>query len=241
MFQRLDNRNQDQIRPVKIITGYLPNAEGSVLITAGNTQILCAVSIEARVPPFLSGSGKGWITAEYGMLPRATHTRTPRSTKNDRGQGRTMEIQRLIGRSLRAVVDPTLLGNRTFIIDCDVLKADGGTRTLSITGAYVALYQALKGLMKQNILNAFPLKHAVAGISAGLVNGDALLDLCYAEDSNADVDFNVVKTDTGELVEIQATAEGNTFTKETMENLLSLADFGINSLFKVQQKALRNL
>jgi ribonuclease PH len=152
-----------------------------------------------------------------------------------------MEIQRLIGRSLRAVVDPILLGNRTFIIDCDVLQADGGTRTLSITGAYVALYQALKVLIDPNNLKNFPLKHAVAGISAGLVNGDALLDLCYAEDSKADVDFNVVKTDTGELVEIQATAEGHTFTKETMENLLTLADFGINSLFETQQQAIKDL
>ena len=240
MSQRIDARKSDEIRPIQIISRYLPNAEGSVLITAGNTQILCAVSIEERVPPFLSGSGKGWITAEYGMLPRSTHTRMPRQARNDRGLGRTMEIQRLIGRSLRAIADPSLLGNRTFIIDCDVLQADGGTRTLSITGAYVALYEDIQDLISQNILTTSPLKNAVAGISTGLVNGNSLLDLCYAEDSKADVDFNVVKTDSGELVEIQATAEGQTFTKETMDNLLSLADVGLKDLFKAQQQALQS-
>ena len=203
----------------------------------GKTRVLCSVSMEERVPRFLKGSGQGWVTAEYDMLPRSTLTRTPR----DKVGGRNQEIQRLIGRSLRAATNLPALGERTFVVDCDVLQADGGTRTAAITGGYVALFQAFHNLRKQGILPFMPLHRMIAATSAGVVNSDILLDLCYEEDFRADVDFNVVMTDKNELVEIQGTAEGKPFSKEAADSLLSLAQQGIEKLFKIQKETLRSL
>jgi ribonuclease PH len=217
--------------------GYQSYAEGSALIELGKTRVLCSISVEERVPRFLKGSGQGWITAEYAMLPRATITRTPR----DREGGRNQELRRLIGRSLRAATDLAALGERNFIVDCDVLQADGGTRTAAITGAYVALYQAFHNLRKKGILSSMPLATMVAATSVGVVNHNLLLDLCYEEDFRAEVDFNVAMTDRGEFVEIQGTAEGKPFSKEVVDSLLSLAQGGINQLFKAQEEALRAL
>jgi ribonuclease PH len=236
---RLDGRANDDLRPVKITLGYQDYPEGSALIEMGNTRVLCAVSIEDRVPPFLKGQGTGWVTAEYAMLPRATHTRTSRNP--DKQAGRSQEIQRLIGRSLRSAIDMNLLGERTFTIDCDVLQADGGTRTASITGAYVALYMALNKLKKMGMYKVIPVKCAVAAISVGVVDRLKMLDLCYEEDSRAAVDFNVVMTDKGEFVELQGTAEGKPFSKESIDTLIALADKGIKQLFEEQKKALAGL
>jgi ribonuclease PH len=205
----------------------------------GNTRVLCAVSVEDRVPPFLKGQGTGWVTAEYAMLPRATHTRTSRNP--DKQAGRSQEIQRLIGRSLRAAIDMNSLGERTFTIDCDVLQADGGTRTASITGAYVALYVALNKLKKMGMYKVVPIKCAVAAISVGIVDRLKMLDLCYEEDSRAAVDFNVVMTDKGEFVELQGTAEGKPFSKDAIDALIALADKGIKQLFEEQKKVLAGL
>jgi ribonuclease PH len=236
-MSRLNNRSQNELRPVHIILGYQTFAEGSALIELGQTRVLCSVSMEDRVPAFIKGSGRGWLTAEYAMLPRATVTRTPR----DRGEGRSHEIQRLIGRSLRAVTNLEVLGERTFVVDCDVLQADGGTRTAAITGAYVALYHCFHDLRKQGVLPLMPLVQMIAATSVGLVHGNMLLDLCYEEDSRAEVDFNVVMTDRSEFVEIQGTAEGKPFTKETADALLALARQGIDRLFRIQKEALRSL
>ena len=233
---RADGRRPDQLRPVSIAPGYLAHAEGSALIEMGNTAVLCAVSVEDRVPRFTLGSGSGWITAEYGMLPRSTLTRTPRETS--RTSGRTSEIQRLIGRSLRSVAQLDLLGERTFVVDCDVIKADGGTRTAAITGAYIALRQALQKLNDAGAIASMPLRCAVAAVSAGLVDGAALLDLNYEEDARAAVDFNVVMTEEGELVEVQGTGESHPFTHDTMKELLALAEAGIRHLFEAQKAAL---
>ena len=238
-MKRADSRAWDELRPIRIIPGYQSFAEGSALIELGKTHVLCSVSVEERVPGFLRGGGSGWITAEYAMLPRSTVSRTPRDT--GRVSGRSQEIQRLIGRSLRAVADLNALGERTLIIDCDVLQADGGTRTAAITGSYVALYQAMQTLANMGILSSIPLKSAVAATSVGITHSYMLLDLCYDEDSNAAVDFNVVMTSKGEFVEVQATAEGKPFSKETIDSLLSLAEKGINQLFQVQQAALETL
>jgi len=238
-MKRVDGRAYDELRPVKITPGFQDFAEGSALIELGKTRVLCSVSVEERVPGFLRGGGSGWITAEYAMLPRSTVSRTPRDT--GRVSGRSQEIQRLIGRSLRAVADLNALGERTLIIDCDVLQADGGTRTAAITGSYVALYQAMQTLANMGILSSIPLKSAVAATSVGITHSYMLLDLCYDEDSNAAVDFNVVMTSKGEFVEVQATAEGKPFSKETIDSLLSLAEKGINQLFQVQQAALEAL
>ncbi len=235
---RGDGRANDEMRPVRIIPNFLAFPEGSALIELGQTWVLCAATIEENVPPFLRGKGQGWITAEYSMLPRSTSTRTPREAATGRISGRTQEIQRLIGRSLRAAVDLTALGERTLIIDCDVLQADGGTRTASITGAYVALVLALRKLQGQGRLQSLPLKAAVAATSVGVVNGKELLDLRYEEDSHAEVDFNVVMTDKGELVEVQGTAEGMPFGREVVDRLLSLAEKGIKELFAIQNQAL---
>ena len=235
-MKRADGRAWDELRPVKIIPGFQSFAEGSALIELGQTRVLCTVSVDEKVPGFLRGEGGGWITAEYAMLPRSTITRTPREA--GRASGRSQEIQRLIGRSLRAVTDLTALGERTLIIDCDVLQADGGTRTAAITGSYVALYQALQTLANMGVLSSIPLMSAVAATSVGIVHSYQLLDLCYDEDCNAAVDFNVVMTSKGEFVEIQGTAEGKPFTKETVDSLLSLAEKGIKQLFQVQQAAL---
>ena len=240
-MKRGDGRAWDELRPVKITTGFQSFAEGSALIELGNTRVSCSVSVEDRVPPFLRGSGTGWITAEYAMLPRATVTRTPRDSTRGRVGGRNQEIQRLIGRSLRAITDLSTLGERTLTVDCDVLQADGGTRTAAITGSYVALYQAMQTLANMGILSSVPMKCAVAATSVGIWHSYQLLDLCYDEDSNAEVDFNVVMTSKGEFVEVQGTAETKPFSKQAIDSLLVLAEKGIKELFEVQQRALESL
>ena len=237
-MKRADGRAYDELRPIRIIPGYQSFAEGSSLIELGNTRVLCAVSVDERVPNFLKGKGSGWITAEYAMLPRSTVTRTPRDSSLGKVTGRNQEIQRLIGRSLRAVTDLPALGERTLIVDCDVIQADGSTRTAAITGAYVALHQALQNLTTIGIISSTPLKTAVAATSVGIVHSYMMLDLCYDEDSNAEVDFNVVMTGQGKFVEIQGTAEGKPFSKETIDSLLALAEKGIKQLFDAQQAAL---
>jgi ribonuclease PH len=234
---RIHDRADNELRPVRIILGYQSFAEGSALIELGKTRVLCSVSMEERVPLFLRGGGRGWVTAEYAMLPRSTVTRTPR----DKSEGRSQEIQRIIGRSLRAATDLAILGERTFIVDCDVLQADGGTRTAAVTGGYAALYHAFHNLRKQGVLPLMPLNKMIAATSVGIVHDNMLLDLCYEEDSQAEVDFNVVMTDKNEFVEIQGTAEGKPFTKETTDALLSLARQGIVKLFKIQKETLRAL
>jgi ribonuclease PH len=228
------------LRPIKITPGFLGFAEGSALIELGKTRVLCSVSSEERVPNFLKGSGTGWITAEYAMLPRATVTRTPRDSSLGRIGGRNQEIQRFIGRSLRAITDLSALGERTLIVDCDVIQADGGTRTAAVTGAYVALHQALHTLASMGVISSVPLKSAVAATSVGIVHGYMLLDLCYDEDANAAVDFNVVMTSKDEFVEIQGTAEGKPFSRDTIDELLSLAEKGIKQLFQIQETVLKN-
>ncbi len=238
MGQRIDGRHNDSLRPLSIQVGYLDFAEGSALIKLGNTTVLCAVTVEDRQPPFLRGTTKGWVTAEYSMLPRATSQRTPRESVAGRIGGRTHEIQRLIGRSLRAVVDLKSLGERTFTIDCDVLQADGGTRTASITGAYVAMVQAMRKLVEDGTYCALPMKIPVAATSVGIVDGVPMLDLAYEEDSRADVDFNVVMTGEGKYVETQGTAEHGAFTREEMNQLLELAEKGIRDSFVAQREAL---
>jgi ribonuclease PH len=240
-MKRADGRANDELRPVRVKLGYQAFAEGSALIELGNTRIVCAVTVEDRVPNFLKGGGTGWVTAEYAMLPRSTHTRTPRAGSTDRTAGRSQEIQRLIGRSLRAVTDLPALGERTFIVDCDVLQADGGTRTAAITGGYIALFQTMHVLKSRGILPAIPLKAAIAATSVGIVDREELLDLCYQEDFAASVDFNVVMTDKSEFVEIQGTAEGRPFSKDTINSILSLAEKGIKQLFILQKTALAEL
>lgn len=234
---RIDGRAPGQLRPVRLTVNYLDYAEGSVLIETGNTRVLCAASVEERVPPFLEGKGQGWVTAEYSMLPRATHTRSTREREGKIG-GRTQEIQRLIGRSLRAAVDMQALGPRTITLDCDVLQADGGTRTAAITGAYVALHRACTLLLQRGVLTTHPVRTAVAATSIGVIDGTLLLDLCYAEDSHADVDFNVVMTGEHNFVEVQGTGEGGVFSRDTMDALVSLAEQGITELLAIQQKFL---
>ncbi|MGI8849557.1 MAG: ribonuclease PH [Pyrinomonadaceae bacterium] len=235
-YTRIDNRTVDQIRTTKITPNFAPYAEGSALIQIGSTKVICTATVEERVPPFLRNKGTGWITAEYAMLPRATQTRTNREIQ--RPSGRTQEIQRLIGRSLRAVVDMKLLGERQIFIDCDVLQADGGTRTASITGAYVALNLACKRLMSKGTLKKSPLIGELAAVSVGIVEETALLDLCYVEDSNAEVDMNVVCTGSGKFIEIQGTAERAPFNREQMNELLALAEKGIGELLTIQRNAL---
>ena len=235
---RNDGRAPDALRPVKMTTGYLMTAEGSVLIEVGNTRVLCAASVDETVPNFLRNSGRGWVTAEYSMLPRATVERSPREVTKGRPSGRTMEIQRLIGRSLRAVVDMEALGERTLIIDCDVLQADGGTRTASITGGYVALALAVKKMLEFGRLKRNPLRDQVAATSVGIVEGTALLDLCYEEDSQAEVDVNVVLTGAGEFVELQATGEKSTFREERLAEMIVFARKGMLDLFAAQRVAL---
>jgi len=235
-YERLDKRTSDQIRNTKITPNISPYAEGSALIEVGGTKVICTASVEERVPPFLRNKGTGWVTAEYAMLPRATNTRTQRETH--RPSGRTQEIQRLIGRSLRAVVDTKLLGERQIMLDCDVIQADGGTRCASITGAYVALALACRKMMKQGVLKVSPLLSEVAAVSVGVIEGTPLLDLAYAEDSNADVDMNIVCTGAGKFIELQGTAEREPFTREQMDEMMLLAEKGINQLFMVQRNAL---
>ena len=238
-MKRIDGRAYDELRVIKITPDVQKFAEGSVLVEVGKTRVVCTASVEERVPNFLRGSGTGWVTAEYAMLPRATITRSRRDSTQGRVGGRNQEIQRLIGRSLRAVIDFNALGERTLIMDCDVLQADGGTRTASVTGAYVALHQALQTLTNMGVISSFPLKSAVAATSVGIVHGSMLLDLCYDEDHNAAVDFNVVKTSKGEFVEVQGTAEGKPFSREAIDDLLSLADKGIQKLLEIQQSLLK--
>jgi len=235
---RFDGRGAESLREVKITRNYLKHAEGSVLIEFGDTKVICTASVEGSVPPFLRGKGTGWVTAEYSMLPRATHTRSHRESSKGKVGGRTHEIQRLIGRSLRAVMDMNLLGERSVLIDCDVIQADGGTRTASITGAYVALYDALDGLVKKGELAAMPLKEAVAAVSVGIVDGTPLLDLNYVEDSSAEVDMNFVMTSSNRFVEVQGTAEAEPFTVEQMNSMRDLAVTGIKRLFQIQKEAL---
>ncbi|MGH9718663.1 MAG: ribonuclease PH [Bryobacteraceae bacterium] len=239
-MKRSDGRMPDQMRPVDIQTGYLVTAEGSALITVGNTRVLCTASIEESVPPFLRNRGKGWVTAEYSMLPRATAQRTPREITRGRPSGRTHEIQRLIGRSLRSVVDLDLLGERSITMDCDVIQADGGTRTAAITGACVALALALDQLVKFGVLKKSPLKDYVSATSVGIVGGRPMLDLCYDEDSRADVDMNVVMTGSGGFVELQATAENTPFNDEQAHAMIALARCGIRDLLVVQKRAVES-
>ncbi len=241
MIYRSDNRAPDQLRPINIVPEYISTAEGSVLIEVGNTRVICTASVEETVPPFLRNSGKGWITAEYSMLPRATLTRTPRDVVKGRPSGRTHEIQRLIGRSLRAVIDLNQLGERTIWIDCDVIQADGGTRTASITGAFIALGLALEKLVAAETLTAVPLRDFVAAVSLGIVDGELMLDLSYEEDSRADVDMNFVMTAGHKIVEIQATAEHRVFDEQQLGKMIALARTGIDSLISKQQAILSQL
>jgi ribonuclease PH len=238
-LMRHDQRGADELRPVEIIPHYISSAEGSALIRLGQTQVISTASVEDGVPPFMKGSGKGWITSEYAMIPRATETRSPREATRGRQGGRTMEIQRLIGRSLRAVVDLDKLGERTVWVDCDVIRADGGTRTASITASLVALGLAFHKLIELKVLKALPLRDYVAAISVGIVGGETLLDLDYAEDSTADVDMNVVMTGSGKLVEVQATAEAQPFTTENLTSLIDVARSGIQKLLSLQQSILK--
>ena len=233
---RSDKRASDELRATTLTPNFMPQAEGSVLIEAGRTKVICTASVEDRVPPFLRNSGKGWVTAEYGMLPRATSTRTQREASAGKVGGRTQEIQRLIGRSLRAVTNMTALGERTIWIDCDVIQADGGTRTASITGAFVALALALQALRQRDLLRTIPLSDYVAATSVGIVDGEALLDLAYEDDSRAEVDMNVVKTGDGRFIEVQGTAEAMPFGDAALATLLDLADQGIRRLVEKQRE-----
>ncbi len=237
-LKRTDGRGFDELRPVKITPGYLPYAEGSVLIEMGETRVVCAASVEERVPSFLRNSGQGWITAEYSMLPRATQQRTPREVRRGGPSGRTHEIQRLIGRSLRAAAEMRLLGERTITLDCDVLQADGGTRTAAITGAYVAFALAVGAMVKSGKLQRTIITNEVAAISVGVLQSTPLLDLKYDEDSKAEVDMNVVCTADGRFIEVQGTAEREPFTREQMESLLVLAERGIQELVAIQREAI---
>jgi ribonuclease PH len=241
MVLRIDGRPFDAIRTVRITPGYMPYAEGSAYIELGNTKVIAAASVDERVPAFLRGQGGGWMTAEYAMLPRATVTRSAREVTLGRVQGRSQEIQRLIGRSLRAAVDLRGLGERTVVVDCDVVQADGGTRTASVTAGYVAVVQALRTLAGRGVIPTVPVKWAVAAVSVGIAGGKPLLDLCYEEDCRADVDFNVVMTERGEFVEIQGTAESRPFSRAAMDTMLELAENGIRDLFEAQRAALRQM
>jgi ribonuclease PH len=237
-FIRTQGRAADALRPLKITRAYTRYAEGSVLVEFGHTQVLCTASVEEKVPPHKRGSGEGWVTAEYGMLPRATHTRGDREAARGKQSGRTQEIQRLIGRSLRCVFDLKALGERTISLDCDVIQADGGTRTAAITGAFVAAHDAVTWLIQQDKLKASPIREFVAAVSVGIVDGTPLLDLEYTEDSACDTDMNVVMTGAGGFVEVQGTAEGAAFSRDEMSQLLALADKGIRELVAAQRAAL---
>ena len=235
---RTNGRRPDALRAVRIQRGYTRHAEGSVLVEFGDTRVLCTASVEERVPPFLKDSGRGWVTAEYGMLPRATHTRGEREAARGKQSGRTQEIQRLIGRSLRSVVDLAALGSRTIQIDCDVLQADGGTRTAAITGSFVALSDAVRWLLEKKAIPATPIRDHVAAVSVGMFKGTPMLDLDYGEDSNSGCDMNVVMTGAGRFVEVQGTAEGEPFARSELDALLALAAHGIGELIALQKKSL---
>jgi ribonuclease PH len=236
---RLDRRKNDQVRPAKITRGYTKYAEGSVLIEVGDTKVICTASIEDKVPPFLKGKGEGWITAEYNMLPRSTGTRKVRDIARLKVDGRTMEIQRLIGRALRSVMDLKALGEKTIWIDCDVIQADGGTRTTSISGAFVALVDAINKLHKEKPFDIYPIRNFVTATSVGIVSGEKVLDLCYEEDSHAKVDMNIVSTDEGEFIEIQGTGEESPFNRKDLDELLDLAQKGIKQMVQIQKDALK--
>ncbi|TAL17502.1 ribonuclease PH [bacterium] len=235
---RIDGRKADELRPVRIVKSFLKYAEGSALVEMGNTKVICTASIEEGVPSFLKNTGSGWITAEYGMLPRATLTRSAREAAKGKQSGRTLEIQRLIGRSLRSVIDMNCLGERTIKIDCDVIQADGGTRVASVTGSYVALVEALRKMKQKNLISRLPIKTPVAAVSAGIIGGRPVLDLCYEEDSSAFVDLNVVMTGEGEFVELQGTGEDRPFSKKDLADLLELATAGIARLIEIQKETL---
>ncbi|MEA9948224.1 ribonuclease PH [Xanthomonas campestris pv. raphani] len=237
-FSRPSGRTADQLRPVRIERAFTRHAEGSVLVSFGDTRVLCTASVENRVPNFLRGKGEGWVTAEYGMLPRSTHTRSDREAARGKQGGRTLEIQRLIGRALRACVDRNALGERTITLDCDVLQADGGTRTAAITGAYVALADAVNLLLKRGDIKKHPLIGAVAAVSVGIYRGAPVLDLDYPEDSDCDTDMNVVMNDGGGFIELQGTAEGHAFRRDELNALLALAEKGVAELFELQRAAL---
>ncbi|ADK16712.1 MULTISPECIES: ribonuclease PH [Clostridium] len=236
---RIDGRKYDQIRPIKITRDYTKYAEGSVLIETGDTKVICTASIEDRVPPFLKGKGEGWITCEYNMLPRATQVRKIRDITKGKIDGRTMEIQRIIGRALRSVVDLKAMGEKTIWVDCDVIQADGGTRTASISGAFVALVDAVNKLHKRTPFTVYPIRDFVSAISVGIVNNVRMLDLCYLEDSRAQVDMNIVMTDSGEFVEIQGTGEQSPFTRDDLQELLRLGEKGINNMIHAQKESLK--
>ncbi|SKA90024.1 ribonuclease PH [Caloramator quimbayensis] len=235
---RIDGRQSNEIRPYKITRNYIMHAEGSVLVESGNTKVICTASIEDKVPPFLKGTGEGWITCEYGMIPRSTHVRKVREVSKGRVDGRTAEIQRIIGRALRSVVDLKAIGERTIWIDCDVIQADGGTRTASITGAFVALVDAINKLDSTANFTVYPIKSYVAAVSVGIVDDEVLTDLCFEEDSKAKVDMNVVMTDKGQFVEIQGTGEDSPFSREELEKLIQYAQEGIQNLIAIQRDSL---
>ncbi len=235
---RPDGRNNNEIRTVRIQRNFIETAEGSVLISMGNTRVICTASIEEKVPPFLKDQKKGWITAEYAMLPRSTQTRTFRESSSGKVSGRTHEIQRLIGRALRSVVDLSILGERTIWIDCDVIQADGGTRTAAITGAFIALSDAIQYALKKGLIERTPLQEYVAAISVGVVDGQNMIDLRYSEDSMAEVDMNIVMTQHGKFVELQGTAEGTPFSRESLDHLIQLAEEGISQLIDIQKKVI---
>src|SRR6266853_2396301 len=241
MYYRSNNRTPEQMRPVNIVPGFISTAEGSVLIEVGNTRVICTASVEEAVPAFQRGSGRGWVSAEYGMLPRSTLTRSPRESSRGRVGGRTHEIQRLIGRSLRAVTNLQRLGERTIFLDCDVIQADGGTRTASMTGAFVALELAHEKLVEAGTLTSVPFRDFVAAVSVGIVDGEILLDLCYEEDARADVDMNFVMTAGRKFVEVQATAEHHVFDENQLEAMIGLASQGVQALIAKQQAVLKTL
>lgn len=238
---RSDGRKSDELRPLTLETGVMKYAEGSALIKAGNTQVVCSATIEDTVPPFLKDTGSGWVTAEYSMLPRSTHTRNRRDASKGRVNARAQEIQRLIGRALRSVVDLDKLSERSIILDCDVMQADGGTRTASITGAFVAMHQAMNDLLDNGHIEENPIKDFIAAVSVGIIDGMPMLDLCYEEDSSADVDMNIVMTGSAELVEVQGTAEGAPFSIEKLNELITLGQKGIKELLDIQRFALNDL
>ncbi len=238
-MKRFDNRTPEQLRPVKGTLDFIRHAEGSILIEFGHTKVICTASVEERGPSFLAGKGQGWVTAEYGMLPRSTHQRILRPASRGKQNGRTMEIQRLIGRSLRPAVDLVALGERTIFLDCDVIQADGGTRTAAVTGAFIALYQALGKLRENKVIKRMPINFWVAAVSVGIVGRELLLDLCYEEDSQAEVDLNLVMTDKGKIIEIQGTAEGTPFSHNKLNQLIALGQIGCEQLIRFQKKILK--
>jgi ribonuclease PH len=238
---RTDGRKANELRALKITPSYIKTADGSVLIEMGATRVICTAKLEERVPPFMRNSGKGWITAEYGMLPGSSQERIGRESSRGKVGGRTHEIQRLIGRSLRAIADLKSLGERTIWVDCDVIQADGGTRTASITGAYIALAEAARGWLDRGIISSNPIKETVAAVSIGIIDGKILLDLCYEEESNADVDMNFVMTGSGKFIEVQGTAEQTPFTRKQMERMAEIAQAGIKELLKAQKKVIAAL